>query len=198
MLRIRLNNDNMVMKVDLRINEILELINKFFDLAKLESGDKVLNIVKVNVCEVCRKNMFELYYILSERKFHVDINIPEKPIYVRADVEALNRVLKNILNNAIKYGGNGKYIGISVNECENTVCIGVEDHGKGILEKDKENVFERMYTLEDSRSKDYEGSGLGLTISKELVEHMNGKIELNSVPNEKTLFTIILPKEIPA
>jgi signal transduction histidine kinase len=196
MLRIRLNNDNMVIKVDLRINEILDLINKFFDLVKLESGDKVLSIIKVNACEICRKNMFELYDILSTKNFHVEINIPEKPIYVMADEEALNRVLKNILDNAIKYGIYGKYISISVNDCENIVCIGIEDHGKGILEKDKENVFERMYTLEDSRSKDYEGSGLGLAISKELVEHMNGKIELTSIPNEKTLFNIILPKEI--
>ncbi|MEW9095507.1 MAG: sensor histidine kinase [Clostridiaceae bacterium] len=195
MLGIRFNNDRMIMKVDLRINEVLELINKFFDLVKLESGDKILNIVKVNVCEVCRKNMFEFYNMLAEREFYVDINIPEKPIYVSADEEALNRVLKNILDNAIKYGSYGKYIGISIDVYENTVCIGIEDHGKGILEKHKEDVFERMYTLEDSRSKDYQGSGLGLTISKELVEHMNGKIELTSIPNKKTLFNIILPKE---
>lgn len=140
--------------------------------------------------------MFELYDILSKKKVHVDINIPENPIYVKADEEALNRALKNILDNAIKYGIDGEYIGISVNDCENTVCIGIEDHGKGILEKYKENVFERMYTLEDSRSKDYQGSGLGLAISKELVEHMNGKIELTSIPNKKTLFNIVLLKEI--
>ena len=195
MLRIRFNNDQMIMKVDLRINEVVELINKFFNLAKLESGDKILNIVKVNACEICRKNMFELYNILSQEEFHVDINIPEKPIYVSADEEALNRVLKNILNNAIEYGSDGKYIGISIDAYENTVCIEIEDHGKGILGKDKENVFERLYTLEDSRSKDYQGSGLGLTISKELIEHMNGKIELTSIPNNKTIFNIILPKE---
>jgi len=196
MLRIRFNNDRMIMKVDLRINEVLELINKFFDLVKLESGDKILNIVKINVCEVCRKNMFQFYNILSEREFHVDINIPEKPIYVSADEEALNRVLKNILDNAIKYGSDGKYIGISIESFEDTVCIGIEDHGKGILEKHKENVFERMYTLEDSRSKDYEGSGLGLAISKELVEHMNGRIELTSIPNKKTIFNIVLPRNL--
>ncbi|MFD3158827.1 sensor histidine kinase (plasmid) [Haloimpatiens sp. FM7330] len=106
----------------------------------------------------------------------------------------MNRVLKNLLDNAVKYGSDGKYIGISVETFKNTVCIGIEDHGKGILEKHKENIFERMYTLEDSRSKDYEGSGLGLAICKELVEHMNGKIELTSIPNKKTLFNIILPK----
>ncbi|WP_051931615.1 sensor histidine kinase [Clostridium sp. KNHs214] len=195
MLRLKFNNDKMIEKVDLRINEILELINKFFNLVKLESGDKILNITKVNVCEICRKNMFEFYNILSEKEFYVDINIPENPIYVSADEEALSRVLKNIIHNAIKYGSDGKYIGISIDVCENTVCVGIEDHGKGILEKYKENVFERLYTLEDSRSKDYQGSGLGLTISKELVEHMNGKIKLTSIPNKKTLFNIILPKE---
>ncbi len=194
MLRIRFNDDEMIVKVDLRIDEIVDLINKFFDLVKLESGDKKLNITKVNICEICRKNMLEFYNILSEKEFHVDINIPEKPIYVNADKEALNRVLKNILDNAIKYGCDGKYVGISIDEYEYTVCIGIEDHGKGILEKYKENIFERLYTLEDSRSKDYQGSGLGLTISKELIEQMNGKIELSGIPNKKTLFNIILPK----
>lgn len=195
MLRIRFNNDNMVMKVDLRINDVLELINKFFDLVKLESGDKILNINKVNICEICRRNMFEFYNILTEKKICVHINIPEKPIFVKANEEALNRVLKNMLDNAIKYGNDGKYIGISIEVYENTVCIKIEDHGRGILEEHKEDVFERLYTLEDSRSKDYQGSGLGLTISKELVEHMNGKIELVSIPNRKTVFSIILPKE---
>ncbi|WP_061994643.1 sensor histidine kinase [Clostridium sp. ATCC 25772] len=194
MLRIRFNNDRMIIKVDLRINEILELINRFFSLVKLKSGDKTLDSVNINICEICRKNMFQFYDILSEKNFYVDINIPEKPIYISADEEALNRVLKNILDNAIKHGGDGKYIGISIDVYEKNVCITIEDHGKGILERYKENVFQRMYTLDDAKSKDYQGSGLGLTISKELVEHMKGKIELISIPHKKTLFNIILPK----
>ena len=195
MLRLRLKDDRMVIKVDSRIDEILQLINKFFDLAKLESGDKALNIANVNVCKICRENMFEFYDILSERKFQVDIDIPEKPVYARADGEALNRVLKNIIDNAVRYGSAGKYIGIKVGSCEDTVCIEIEDHGRGIPKSDRGNVFERMYTLEDSRSRDYQGSGLGLAISRELVEHMNGRIELDSIPNKRTLFDIILPKK---
>lgn len=195
MLRIKFNDDKIVMKVDMRINDVLELINKFFDLAKLESGDKIINIHKVNICEICRNNMFEFYNIISDKKINVNISIPENPIFVRGDEEALNRVLKNLLDNAIKYGSDGKYLGISIEKNEDRVCIRIEDHGKGISEAKKEYVFERLYTLEDSRSKDYQGSGIGLTISKELVEHMNGKIDLTSIPNKKTEFIITLLRE---
>jgi signal transduction histidine kinase len=138
--------------------------------------------------------MFEFYDTLTNKDTYVDISIPEKPIFVKADQEAINRALKNIIDNAIEYGSDGKYLGISIETYDNKVYIKIEDHGKGISEKYKENVFERLYTLEDSRSRDYQGSGLGLTISKELVEHMNGEIELDSIPNKKTVFSIILPK----
>lgn len=194
MLKIKFNADNMVINIDSRINEILELINNFFDLAKLESGDKILRTNKINLCEICRKNMFVFYNTIQKEGIDVNINIPEEPIYYNGDEEAMNRVLKNLIDNAIKYGGGGKYLGIVVGKNSDNVYIEIEDHGKGILEKDKEKVFERLYTLEDSRSKQYQGSGLGLTITKELIEKMNGKINLYSIPNEVTVFKIILPK----
>ncbi len=65
------------------------------------------------------------------------------------------------------------------------VRVSIWDKGRGISEKYQQDVFERLYTLEDSRNKDYQGSGLGLTITKRLVENMYGKIELMSVPYEK-------------
>lgn len=187
------NNNSNIDKVDLRINEILELINKFFDLAKLESGYKVLKNNKINLCEICRKNMFEFYNVISEKKIYVNTDIPEKPIYFNGDDDAIDRILKNLIDNAIKYGCDGKYLGISIGKNRDNIYIEIEDHGKGILEKDKEHVFERLYTLEYSRSKDYQVSRLGLTITKELIEKMNGKINLFSIPNKKTVFKILLP-----
>jgi signal transduction histidine kinase len=72
------------------------------------------------------------------------------------------------------------------------VYVDVWDKGKGISALHKDLVFERMYTLEDSRNKSYQGSGLGLTITKRLVEKMDGEIQLNSKPYEKTTFTVKL------
>ncbi|MCT6831286.1 MAG: ATP-binding protein, partial [Bacillus velezensis] len=75
---------------------------------------------------------------------------------------------------------------------DNDVFVEVSDKGKGINELHKDRVFERMYTLEDSRNTNYQGSGLGLTITKRLVEQMEGSISLNSVPFKETTFSVRL------
>lgn len=172
--------------------DIVKLINKFFDLSKLESGDKDIPVTRVNMCEVCRKNILNYYETLTSKEIEVNIDIPEFSIYALGNEEALDRILNNLISNAIKYGSSGKTIGINLRCNEEFVYVDVWDKGKGINEKDKDKVFERLYTLEDSRNKYYEGSGLGLTITKRLVEKLGGEIILKSKPYEKTIFTFKL------
>lgn len=174
--------------------EVLELINKFFDLAKLESGDKTFPISKVNISEICRQSLLDFYEQLSNDKIKIMIAIPEKDMYALGNEEAISRILNNLIANAVKYGKDGKYLGIRVSEEQHFIKVEVIDKGKGIEEKYKEEVFERIFTLEDSRSKYYQGSGLGLTITKHLVEALGGNIYLESIPNERTVFSFVLQK----
>ena len=176
-------------KVQAKTIEVLELINKFFDLAKLESGDKKVPLTKVNLNEICRKNILDFYDILMAKGVEVSIDIPDKNVYVLGNEEAFDRILNNLISNAIKYGSDGKIIGLKLRIEEEFACIDVWDRGKGIEEINKDKVFERMYTLDDSRNKYYEGSGLGLTITKRFVEKLGGEISIYSVPYEKTIFT---------
>lgn len=143
------------------------MINTFFDLAKLESGDKELQLEKIHINEVCRKCILEFYEILTNQGLDVSVNIPDEPIYVAGNEEALDRILRNLISNAIKYGSDGQVVGLNLEYDDAFVYIEVWDKGKGIDEMNKENVFERLYTLEDSRNKLYQGSGLGLTITKD-------------------------------
>lgn len=172
--------------------EIVKLINKFFDLSKLESGDKDISITRINISEVCRKNILNYYETLTSKGIEVNIDIPELNIYAMGNEEALDRVLSNLISNAIKYGSDGKIIGLNLRYDEEFAYVDIWDKGKGIEEKDQDKVFERLYTLEDSRNKYYEGSGLGLTITKRLVEKMGGEIILESKPYEMTTFTFKL------
>ena len=181
-------------KVHDKTIEVIDLINKFFDLAKLESGDKDISLTRININEVCRKNILNFYDILNSKGFEVDINIPEKDLYVFGNEEALDRILNNLLSNAVKYGTDGNFIGLSIEENEKSIYIHVIDKGRGIEEDKVDRVFERMYTLEDSRNRVFQGSGLGLTITKRLVEKMNGEIFLKSIPNETTTFTVKLKR----
>jgi signal transduction histidine kinase len=184
----------LLLKVENKAHEVLELINKFFDLAKLESGDKQIPLSPININEVCTKNILHFYDILTSKGFEVSIDISSKPVYALANEEALDRVINNLISNAIKYGGDGKVLGISLKGDDNFIYIDVWDKGKGINEIYIEAVFERMYTLDDSRSKENKGSGLGLTITKRLVEKMEGEIHLNSIPYERTDFTVKLKR----
>lgn len=180
--------------IHLKTEEVLKLIHTFFDLAKIEAGDTDYPITKVNVNEICRKNILSFYDMVMSVGLHIDIHIPETPIYALGNEDALDRILNNLIANAIAYGAEGRVIGLTVRADATDVSIDVWDCGKGIDEYHIDSVFERMYTLEDSRNKSFQGSGLGLTITKRLVEIMNGTIQLKSIPYEKTVFTISLKR----
>ncbi|PFD38135.1 two-component sensor histidine kinase [Bacillus cereus] len=184
----------LLQKVHVKTLEVMELIHKFFDLAKLESGDKAIEITKINMNEICREKILSFYDLVTSKGFEVHIDIPERNIYAFGNAEVIGRVLNNLISNAIAYGYDGKTLGMVLREDETSVYIDVWDKGKGIDESHIDKVFERMYTLEDSRNRLYQGSGLGLTITKRLVEAMDGKIHLSSKPYEKTIFTVVLTK----
>ncbi|RKJ31526.1 ATP-binding protein, partial [bacterium 1XD42-8] len=126
--------------------------------------------------------------------FMVDIFIPEDNLFVQGDRDAINRILSNVISNALRYGKDGKYIGFTLRESENHVYIDVIDKGKGIEKEFALSVFERLYTMEDSRNRKIQGNGLGLTIAKNLANQLEGDIFLESEPNVKTIFTVKLKK----
>ncbi|QMV40665.1 sensor histidine kinase [Cohnella cholangitidis] len=186
--------DVMLSKVQSKAEEVLALMNKFFDLAKLESGDWQLERRRIHLNEVCRNSMLGYYDLLTGRGLEVSIDIPEAPIYIYADDEAIGRILDNLLSNAVRYGYEGNVIGLSLRQDQDAAYVDVWDKGRGIPETDMDKVFERLYTLEDSRSSSTVGSGLGLTIAKRLTEQMDGKIELRSKAYERTVFTLRFAK----
>ncbi|MGL4571066.1 MAG: sensor histidine kinase [Clostridium sp.] len=175
--------------------EVVNIINKFFNLSKLESGDNNIEIAKVNVSEICRKSILEYYDMLNSNEIEVIIDVPEKDIFFYTDEINLSRILSNLISNSFKYGYEGKVIGLELREDIDNITIEVWDKGKGIDEVEKEKIFDRLYTLEDSRSKEFTGSGLGLTITKKLCEGIGGRIEVNSIPYSKTSFKVIIEKD---
>lgn len=184
----------LISKVHNKTIEVLTLINKFFDLAKLEAGDKDIPISRIDMNEICRKSILDFYQSLTIKGYDVELNIPEEIIYALGNEEAINRILNNLISNGINYGAQGKFIGLNLRSDDEFVFVDIWDKGKGIDEIHSDNIFERLYTLEDSRNRDYQGSGLGLTITKRLVESLGGKISFTSKPYKKTIFTFTLKK----
>ncbi len=194
MIRLSHEGDQTLQKVEVKARQVLELINEFFTLAKLEAGDMKIEVRKININELCRESILSFYDILSGKNFMVDIFIPEDNLFVQGDRDAINRILSNVISNALRYGKDGKYIGFTLRESENHVYIDVIDKGKGIEKEFALSVFERLYTMEDSRNRKIQGNGLGLTIAKNLANQLEGDIFLESEPNVKTIFTVKLKK----
>lgn len=190
-----LKENRMLKKVEEKAKQVMDLITEFFTLAKIEAGDTKLEFKKIDLCEVCRRNLLDFYEILTKEEYQVEPQIPARPVYIYADERALDRVLFNLLSNAVRYGSDGKYIGLTLEESEDAVKICVTDRGKGIEAEHMEHIFERLYTQEDSRNRCIEGNGLGLTITKGLVEQMGGSVTVKSEPRKETTFVVRFPKK---
>lgn len=186
--------DETLEKVEAKAKQVMELIDQFFTLAKLEAGDKKIEMAKININELCRENVLGFYELLIQKDFEVEISIPEQAVFVLGDREAIGRILSNLLSNAIRYGSDGKYIGFFLREENDEVCIDVVDKGKGIERQFAASVFERLFTMEDSRNRSIQGNGLGLTIAKNLANQMGGDILLESEPGVRTVFTVKLKR----
>lgn len=191
-MRMDRKEDEDLQKIEAKAKQVVEMMNQFFTLAKLEAGDTTIQMTKINISELCRENVLGFYEMLLQREFTVDISISEQNIFVQGEKESIDRILSNLLSNAIRYGSDGKYIGIFLREEPDFVCIDVVDKGKGIEKKFAASVFERLYTMEDSRNRQIQGNGLGLTIAKNLARQMGGDILLESEPHVKTVFTVKL------
>lgn len=184
--------NEMLLKVEQKARRVMELINQFFTLAKLEAGDTDIEISKIDVCEVCRENVLDFYELLTQKEFRVEVDIPEEAVFVRGNKDALQRILFNLISNVVRYGTDGKYMGIFLRSDKKYIYIDVVDKGKGIDKAFAQNVFERLFTIEDSRNREIQGNGLGLTIAQNLAHQLGGEIILDSEPNVKTTFTVKL------
>lgn len=184
----------MLVKIEQKAQSVMALINQFFTLAKLEAGDIDIELSKVDICEICRESILDFYEILTKADFQVDIGLPENSVYIQGNKEALQRILFNLISNVIRYGSDGKYLGIFLRVDKKSVYIDVVDKGQGIDKSFAESVFDRLFTMEDSRSRSIQGNGLGLTIAKNLTLQLGGEILLDSTPYVKTIFTVKLKK----
>jgi len=176
-------------------NHLLKLINEVLDLAHIESGKLSLSISNISLHEMIEDAIDLVTPIAREKKIQVTNGVPfePNPVFALADPTKLKQILLNLISNAIKYNSeNGKVTLSYESESPNRVRIKVADTGRGIPKEQQELVFNPFNRL-DAENSGIEGTGIGLTITKRLLESMDGSISLESEPG-KTCFTILLPK----
>lgn len=180
----------MAVKIDQKADDLISTINDYFTMSKITSGDFSIKMKKENISRICQDTILDYYDLLEQKQFEVNIQIPDTPIFAYTDNEALQRILKNLIDNAIRHGGDGKYISLRLTTSNGKNIIEIEDRGDGISPQLQKQIFERNYTTARKTS----GSGLGLSISKCLAEQIGADLEVYSVQNEQTIFSIILKK----
>ncbi|MGD0378833.1 MAG: PAS domain S-box protein [Acidimicrobiales bacterium] len=183
---------------------LLKLIDEVLDIARIESGNLELLLEPVAIRQVL-KDAIDLTRPLVERReitLLTDLELCPDTFHVLSDRQRLLQVLLNLLSNAVKYNRTGGRVGIAVEAVSHDVVrIVVTDTGNGIKPQDIDRVFEPFDRL-GAESSGVEGTGVGLTLSKYLVERMGGTIAVYSQPGEGTTFTVDLPTaeapEVPA
>ncbi|GAA5343911.1 sensor histidine kinase [Planifilum fimeticola] len=178
--------------IEEKARRLTVLINDFFDLAKLEAGDAEIRLRPMDVCERVRGSVLTFYREITEAGLTPEIRIPDREIRVQGDPYATERILNNLIGNALRYGREGGVIGVGVREEEKCVWVEVWDRGPGIPEEELPRIFDRLHTGDRSRNPHLRGSGLGLTIVKQLVEKQKGEIRVASDPHRKTVFSFSL------
>ncbi|MBV8599743.1 MAG: ATP-binding protein, partial [Actinobacteria bacterium] len=117
----------------------------------------------------------------------------DDPVPVDADAERLRQVVSNLIDNAIKYSPDGGRVELRIDRLRDVGLIEVSDRGLGIPSHEQERIFEKFYRLDPTMTQGVGGSGLGLYISRELVQHMGGRLSVSSRLGEGSTFTVTLP-----
>jgi two-component system, sensor histidine kinase and response regulator len=176
---------------------LLELINDILDLSQVEAGKTVLSISEFSLSQLTHQCLqsFKDKAIKRGVELSSDLRIHPRRDRLRADPRRVKQILLNLLSNAIKFTPeNGKVI-LRIWQEQNTAVFQVEDTGIGIPEHQKHLLFQKFQQLDTSYHRQYEGIGLGLALTKQLVELHNGRIEVESTPGEGSIFTVWLPSQ---
>ena len=170
-------------------------LKNIFVAAKIEAGEVVPNIAKVNIRNVIQTIIDSFSLVARKMAIEIEFNFNieygfGKNFYFKTDSEKMKLILSNMLNNALKYSYKDSKVIINVTADEDFLTIDVQDFGTGISEKNQKIIFERFKRLDSGINSINRGHGLGLSITKALLDVMGGSIEINSKKGEGSTFTV--------
>jgi signal transduction histidine kinase len=174
------------------VKRLQRLVSDLLDIARMEAGELKMNVSPFDICEVIRIGVIYLQNELEDKSLNFRANFEREAMFVLADKDAIQRVVINLLHNAVKFTPEGGNISVTVSEAKGKAEISVSDSGEGIPEEDLPYVFDRFHKADKSRGKDKTGVGLGLYIVKNIIKAHNEYITVRSKKGEGTTFTFHL------
>lgn len=173
--------------------QLKKLIEELFDYTKYSKNQMIPKKIKLDITKFMEQIVEEFYPSFYENHIEVCTNFPTKSIFIDADGDLLARAIGNILNNAVKYGADGKQIIITMKEVKSQIKISIINFGQIIPKEDIDKIFDRFFRVEQSRSEKTGGTGLGLAIAKSIFELHEASVEVTS-GEEGTEFLITFLK----
>ncbi len=179
------------------LNHITELISDLLDIGRIEAGYN-LEMRPCRMDEIIRKAASVYADTVEQRELHLEVDLPDTPLWVHGTPRRLQQVVENLLSNAIKYNRSHGRIVIHAEADDRHVIVKVQDTGIGIPVSEQPKVFERFYRVRNNDTQDIEGTGLGLAIVKSVIEKHKGRVWVESTPGEGSTFAFVLPLYTPS
>jgi len=170
-----------------------QLIEELFELAKLDSSETVLNVEPFSLTELAHDIMHKFKLEAEKRNISIQANFVHNLPFAYGDIGLIQRVLDNLIENALRYTPTGGCITLSLTGAQDNIMVKVADTGKGIPENEIDHIFDRFYRLEKNRTASDTNAGLGLSIAKRIVDLHGSTIQAASKPDQGTTFSFSLP-----
>lgn len=178
------------------IKRLSRLVSSLLDLSRIQAGERKFTMSEFDICEMSRRILISFEQKITEKRLDVDFDFEEERISVKADSDAIHQVLYNLCDNAVKFSAEGGRLCISAKRIKGKkVRIDVYNEGAGIEESDINHVFERFYKSDKSRGLNKSGAGLGLFISKTIMEAHGQNIWVESEYGKNCCFSFTLDAE---
>jgi signal transduction histidine kinase len=169
------------------------LIDNILDFSKMEAGLKNFSFKEDNLAVVVEEIVMSFQHHLIDKGFQINLNLPDSIPNSVFDREAIQQVFQNLIDNACKYSGGSKIIDVEMEQVDSEITINIKDYGIGIHKDEQDKIFSQFYRAGDELTQNVKGSGIGLTIVKQIVEAHHGTIKLKSEPGKGSNFQIVLP-----
>lgn len=179
--------------IDCKSEKMEALIHEFYTFSKISSTDYKINLEPVDICRSLKESIMDNYSILESSNLQITAKIPDYPLSILGNKEALDRIFNNFFQNACRYALS--YFEISLEKSNNEVTVRFTNDSSKLTTKDIPHLFERFYVSDSSRNGD--GTGLGLIIAKHLVESMNGSIKVTHTENSSSILDISFHMNLP-
>lgn len=176
------------------VTRLNRLVNELLDLAKMEAGEIHIVVKSFNINELIRRCIIKLENLIMQKNLEIVANFEEESVYVNGDIDAIERVLLNLIHNAIKFTPQDGIICLGTSKNNGKVLVSVADNGIGIKKEELDTIWERFYKSDKSRSRDKLGTGLGLAIAKNLINEHEQDIWVESDVEKGTIFYFTLEK----